>query len=65
MCRDPIVEEVRKAREDYAAKFNFDLREMIADLQRKQRESGRKSVTLPARRIPARMTAKPMNEPHH
>jgi hypothetical protein len=32
---DPIVEEVRKAREEYAAQFDFDLNAMITDLQRR------------------------------
>jgi hypothetical protein len=47
---DPIVEEVHKAREEYARQFNFNLRDMVADLQRKQRESGRKLVSFPPKR---------------
>lgn len=50
MYRDPIVDEVRKAREEYAQQFNFDLHELIADLQRRQRESGRKTVSFPPKR---------------
>lgn len=50
MFRDPIVEEVRKAREEYAKQFNFNLRDIIADLQRRQRESGRKTVSFPPKR---------------
>jgi hypothetical protein len=46
MYRDPIVEEVRKAREEYARQFNFNLREMVADLQRRERDSGRKTVSF-------------------
>jgi hypothetical protein len=46
MYHDPIVEEVRKAREDYARQFNFNLREIVADLQRRERESGRKTVSF-------------------
>lgn len=53
MFRDPIVEEVRKAREEYAGQFNFSLSDMIADLQRRQRESGRKTVSFPPKRRPA------------
>jgi hypothetical protein len=52
MFRDSIVEEVRKAREEYAKQFNFNLRDMIADLQRRQRESGRKTVSFPPKRRP-------------
>ncbi len=47
MYRDPIVEEVRKAREDYARQFNFNLREIAADLQRRSQERGVKTVKLP------------------
>jgi hypothetical protein len=46
MIRDPIVEEVRKAREEYARRFNFNLQDMIADLEHRQRESGRKTVSV-------------------
>jgi hypothetical protein len=39
MIHDPIVDEVRKAREEYARKFNFDLRAIYHDLKRKEAES--------------------------
>lgn len=58
MIIDPIVEEVRKAREDYAKQFNYDLSAMFDDLQRRQRESGRKTVSFPPkRRTPATQPA--------
>lgn len=47
--RDTIVDEVRKAREEYAAKFNFDLDAICADLRRKQQLAGGPVVTLPKR----------------
>jgi len=50
MIRDPIVEEVRKAREEYAKQFNFDLDAMFDDLERRQRESGRETVSFPPKR---------------
>jgi hypothetical protein len=53
MYRDPIVDEVRKAREDYAKQFSFNLREIAADLQRRSRERGVKTIKLPPkRRVP-------------
>ena len=52
MIRDPIVEEVRQAREDYFKRFNYDLNSLFDDLQRRQRESGRKTVSLPPKRRP-------------
>ncbi len=51
MQDDPIVEEIRKAREAYAARFNYDLEAIFQDLKRQERESGRTFVTFPPRRI--------------
>ena len=59
MYRDPIVEEVRKVREEYARQFNFNLREMVADLQRRERDSGRKTVSF----APKKPT-QPARDPH-
>jgi hypothetical protein len=50
---DPIVAEVRAAREAYAARFGFDLRAIFADLQRRTEEArraGRQVVSPPPRR---------------
>lgn len=33
--KDEIVAEVRRARESYAAAFNYDLERMVADLENK------------------------------
>jgi hypothetical protein len=35
---DPIVEEIRKEREEYAAKFDFDLEKIYLDLKRLEQE---------------------------
>jgi len=40
MKPDPIVDEVRKAREAHAAKFNYDLLAICGDLRKKEKESG-------------------------
>lgn len=50
MEQDPIVEEVREAREEHAAKFDYDLKRIFADLRDQERQSGREYVTLPANR---------------
>lgn len=42
---DPIVDEVRRARDAYAARFNYDLRAIYRDLKEKENLSGRKVVT--------------------
>jgi hypothetical protein len=52
MMDDPIVQEVRQARQNYAARFNYDLAAMVADLQRRTEEArraGRQVESLPAR----------------
>ena len=57
MMDDPIVQEVRQAREAYAARFNYDLAAMIADLQRRTEEArraGREVVSLPPRPLEPR-----------
>ena len=47
MWIDPIVEEIRRGREAYAAKFNFDIEAICRDLQRQELESEHEIVTLP------------------
>ena len=42
---DPIVDEVRRARDAYAARFNYDLRAIYRDLKEKEKCSGRKVVS--------------------
>lgn len=56
MWNDPIVEEVRKAREEHAAKFDYDLKRIFQDLKEQEQRSGRKVVSLAPRR-PAEVTA--------
>lgn len=51
MWRDPIVEEIRKYRQEYAARFNHDLKAICRDLRERQEKGGRKVVSLPPRRV--------------
>lgn len=51
MWEDPIVEEVRKAREAHAAQFGYDLRAIYKALKEEEAASGRKDVSLPPKRI--------------
>ena len=37
---DPIVDEIRRIREEHAASFNYDLRAIFEDLVERQRLSG-------------------------
>lgn len=57
---DPIVAEVRKAKEQLAAKFGYDVTAMLLDAQRREKKHGNRLVDLskprskPAARKPAR-----------
>jgi len=50
MIEDPIVEEVRKVRDDYARQFNYDLEAIFRDLQKKQQQPGKKMVSFSPKR---------------
>lgn len=49
MTRDPIVDEVRKVREELASRFNYDIDALFDGLERKQREGDQKTVSFPPR----------------
>jgi hypothetical protein len=49
MWRDTIVDETRKAREEYAARFNYDLEAIYNDLKEKEEKCEREVVSLPPR----------------
>lgn len=49
--KDQVISEIRKIREAYAEKFNFDVYAMLQDLKERQEKSGRKSVSFPPKRI--------------
>ncbi len=49
--RDPIVEEVRKVREAYAKRFNYDLDAICQDLRKHQGKEGRKVVSFPPKAV--------------
>ena len=47
---DPIVAEVRRAREELAARFNYDLRAIMEHFQRGEPTTGHEYVSPPPRR---------------
>ena len=51
MWQDPIVEEIRKIRQEQAARFNYDVRAMVEDARKRQQAGNRKVVSLPPRRV--------------
>lgn len=58
MKLDPVLAEIRATREAFAERFHGDIDAMIADLQKRQAEGGRKSVRLPPKRLTVEEAAK-------
>ncbi len=58
MWKDSIVEDVRKVREEHAAKFNYNLDAIYQDLKKQEKRGGRKVVSLPAKRAAVVVRAK-------
>jgi hypothetical protein len=56
MLKDELVEEVREARQEQAAKWNFDLKAILADARKRQAQSGHKVVSFAAKHDKARLT---------
>ena len=52
MWQDPIVEEIRRYRQEYAARFNYDIKAICRGVRERQEKSGRKVVSLPPKRVP-------------
>jgi hypothetical protein len=46
MLKDELVEEIRKARQEQAARWNFDLKAIVADARKRQALSGHKVVSF-------------------
>ena len=57
MRNDPIVEEIRRIRQEHTDRFNGDLHAICEDLRRQERESGREYVSFPPR--PVQVTPAP------
>lgn len=50
--KDEIVEQVRKVREEHAAKFNYDLATIFDDLKQQEGRDGRKTIPPPKKPTP-------------
>ena len=57
MWKDEIVEEVRRIREENAAKFDHDIDAIVADARKRMKASGRKIISFPPRK-PEQFTPK-------
>ena len=58
MATDPIIEGIHKVREEYAKRFENDLRAICKDAQAKQGRGGRKVVQA----MPKRASIKPTGD---
>jgi len=50
MWKDEKIEEVRRVREEYAAKFNYDFEAIYRDIKKQEKQSKRKVVSLPPKK---------------
>ena len=53
MWKDEVVEEVRKARDEFAAKFNYDMDAIYREIKKQEAESDREFVSFPPKRVKA------------
>ena len=60
---DPIVDEVRKYRNNHAKKFDFDMHAICADLMERQGQHGHTVVKLNPKKMPTRASTL-KNAPH-
>ena len=61
--RDTIIEEIRKFRDEYARRFNYDLHAMCEDLRQGQRHSTAPVVSLPKRPVRVKVAEKTVARP--
>jgi len=50
--KDPIVAEIRRIREEYAARFNYDMEAILRDIQEAELQSGGEFRTSPSKPTP-------------
>jgi len=46
MWKDTIVMEIRKLREEHAAQFNYNIKDIVDSLKQQEQESGRTVVSF-------------------
>jgi hypothetical protein len=56
---DPIVDEVRRVRDAYAARFNYDLDAIFRDIKEREKRSGLVFVRGMARQLAPNMALQP------
>jgi hypothetical protein len=56
MEADPIIEEVRRIRQEYARRFGYDLRAVAADLRKREQQHPERLVSFPPKPVRERKT---------
>jgi len=51
MRNDPVVDEIRRVRQEHTDRFNRDLHAICEDLRQQERESGREYVSFQPRPV--------------
>ncbi len=51
MTQDPIVEEVRAIRDEFAKRHKYDIDAIVQALQKASADGGRQVVSFPSKRI--------------
>ena len=51
MWKDPIVEETRSRREEFARRFNYDIKAIGESLRHQRKARGEKPFTRPPKRV--------------
>jgi len=51
MREDSVIREIRRIKDENAAKYGYDVRALGKALQKEQRQSGRKLVSRPSKRV--------------
>ena len=59
MKLDPVLAQIRKVREEYASQFKGNVRAMMEDVRRRQKESGHATVAREPKRIEIPQSATP------
>lgn len=59
MRTDPIIADLRAVRDAYAGRFDNDVKAICRDIRARQKASGRKYVSFPARRLALKQEVAP------
>jgi hypothetical protein len=57
MEADPIIEEVRRIRQEYARRFGYDLRAIATDLRKREQKHPERLVSFPPKPARGKKTA--------